>query len=70
MIVLSFFGILQFRRGWREQTVVYLLILYFIGLHSVLAPEPRYRLPLEPFLILYAAGFVLRKDLDKEKKHP
>jgi hypothetical protein len=47
---------------WRSRTStfvpIYLLIVYFTLLHMVTIASLRYRLPLEPFLIVMAAGVV------------
>jgi hypothetical protein len=49
--------------GWREHAViapVVLLAAYLTAVHMVLAASVRYRLPLEPFLIILAATAVSR----------
>jgi 4-amino-4-deoxy-L-arabinose transferase-like glycosyltransferase len=49
--------------GWRERAViapVVLLAAYLTAVHMVLAASVRYRLPLEPFLIILAATAVSR----------
>jgi len=49
--------------GWRDRAViapVVLLAAYLTAVHMVLAASARYRLPLEPFLIILAATTVSR----------
>ena len=49
--------------GWRERAViapVVLLVACLTAVHMVLAASMRYRLPLEPFLIILAATAVAR----------
>jgi 4-amino-4-deoxy-L-arabinose transferase-like glycosyltransferase len=49
--------------GWRDRAViapVVLLAAYLTAVHMVLAASARYRLPLEPFLIILAASAVSR----------
>jgi 4-amino-4-deoxy-L-arabinose transferase-like glycosyltransferase len=47
---------------WRSRTTqfipIYLLVAYFTAIHMVTIASLRYRLPLEPFLIIMAAGIV------------
>ncbi len=40
----------------REHVVVVLLVLYVCAMHSLVFGHPRYRLPLMPFLMIYAAA--------------
>jgi 4-amino-4-deoxy-L-arabinose transferase-like glycosyltransferase len=49
--------------GWRERAVIAPVVLlagYLTAVHMVLAASARYRLPLEPFLIILAATAVSR----------
>jgi 4-amino-4-deoxy-L-arabinose transferase-like glycosyltransferase len=46
-------------RDWRELTVVTLLILQTMSLVILFASMPRYRVPIEPFVLLFA-GYALR----------
>lgn len=60
-------------RFWREQYVatLWIIILYFWGVHSVLYPYPRYMLPLIPFVLILAGMTIMRykdKVLDRIKK--
>ena len=59
--------------GWRERAVIAPVILLVGGLtaaHMVLAASMRYRLPLEPFLIILAATAVARLIRRYEPKPP
>jgi 4-amino-4-deoxy-L-arabinose transferase-like glycosyltransferase len=59
--------------GWRERIViapVVLLAAYLTAVHMVLAASVRYRLPLEPFLIILAATAVSRIMWRLEHKLP
>ncbi len=50
---------LCFRRGDATALVIPLSILYFAGLHTLLFPDdPRYHLPILPFLAISAAGLI------------
>jgi 4-amino-4-deoxy-L-arabinose transferase-like glycosyltransferase len=42
-------------RWWRRYLLFYLLFAYYIGVHMVLIGIIRYRYPMEPFLIIFAA---------------
>ncbi len=46
-------GLFKTRSRWRELIPFYLMITYLTCLHVAMAPEPRYRLPLEPILMLF-----------------
>lgn len=58
LLVLFIFGIVKSRLFWKKHLMVYALIFYFMILHVGTAPEPRYRLPIEPFMILFAVQAV------------
>lgn len=52
---------LCFRRGDATALVIPLTIAYFAALHTLLFPDdPRYHLPMLPFLALSAAGLIVR----------
>ncbi len=50
----SFFGICLLFRKWREYWLLYASILYFFAISLIYYVEPRYRIPAEPFLIIFA----------------
>jgi len=56
--VLFFFiaSIFIFYKMWRELIPIYLLVLYFTAIHILFISSIRYRLPLEPFMILLASA--------------
>ena len=56
LIALSVFGIVQSRRYWKHFALIYLIVGYFALVHTVTVPMPRYRLPVEPFVLLFAAA--------------
>lgn len=62
LLALAFFSL----RFWREQHIasLWIIILYFWGVHSVLYPYPRYMLPLIP-LVLILAGVTIMRYKDK-----
>jgi len=45
-------GIFWYRKKFKELSAIYILILYFTLIHMVVIASLRYRLPLEPFMIL------------------
>jgi len=55
VLLLAAWGAVASRRRWRELLLLYLLFGYYTALHMVLMAITRYRLPLEPFLIVLAA---------------
>lgn len=67
LIALFVFGIVKSRRYWRNFAVPYWIVGYFMLVHVLTAPEPRYRLPIEPFILLLAAHGLERR---KEAVHP
>lgn len=54
--LLALVGALRWRGRWRVFVPIYLLVGYFTFVHVAVIASLRYRLPLEPFLILMAAG--------------
>jgi 4-amino-4-deoxy-L-arabinose transferase-like glycosyltransferase len=52
---LSAAGMFLTRRSWRRLLPLYAVFLYFSLVHLVLVGGPRFRLPADPFLILFAA---------------
>jgi len=45
-----------YRERWRRFMPMYALFAYFTLVHSITIASLRYRLPLEPFLVVFAAG--------------
>ena len=52
---LFFVGMVLLVRHWRNLLPLYLLVFYNIGVHTLTASGIPHRLPLDPFLILFAA---------------
>lgn len=48
-------GVILSRKRWRELFPLYLLIIYITSIHSVTIASIRYRFPMMPFLMLFAA---------------
>ncbi|RLC45637.1 MAG: hypothetical protein DRH70_07130, partial [Candidatus Coatesbacteria bacterium] len=65
-LVLPFFivgFVLSFRRSSglsRQKWVLTTVLLLFVSLHVLTTAEPRYRLPIEPYMIAFASYFVVR----------
>ena len=55
ILPLSFLGIGLLLKYWRELSLVLLLIFYNTGVHTLTASGIPHRLPIDPFLILFAA---------------
>ncbi|MBN1352375.1 glycosyltransferase family 39 protein [candidate division KSB1 bacterium] len=57
LMLLFFFlpGILRTRNRWKEFMLIYLIFLYMTAIHVITLPWPRYRIPLIPFMGLFAA---------------
>ncbi|PKU25282.1 hypothetical protein [Telmatospirillum siberiense] len=55
VLILSIIGIFVNRHIWRKILPIYALIAYFTVIHALTVGSLRYRLPLEPFLIVLAA---------------
>lgn len=58
LLILFANGIIFTKMRWEALLPLYLLIGYFSLLHSLLMPMPRFRLPVEPFVILFAVAGV------------
>jgi hypothetical protein len=56
ILVLGLIAAFSLRKQFWTLLPVYLLFAYFTAVHMVTIASLRYRLPLEPFLILLAAG--------------
>lgn len=55
VLLLAAAGAFAERRRWRDLSLLYLLIAYYTVLHMVFMAITRYRLPIEPFLIILAS---------------
>ncbi|MBI2167216.1 MAG: glycosyltransferase family 39 protein [Candidatus Omnitrophica bacterium] len=55
VIPCSIIGLLLTRGRWREFLPIYLLVAYVTFIHSVTIPGIRYRYPVMPFLMIFAA---------------
>jgi len=55
VLLLAIWGTLVTRRSWPQRLLLHLLFGYYTALHMALMAITRYRLPLEPFLIVLAA---------------
>lgn len=55
ILPLSIFGGLLLLKHWRRMALIYLLIFYNIGIHTLTASGIPHRLPIDPFLILLAS---------------
>jgi hypothetical protein len=56
MLALALVGLVATRRAWRRLLPIYGLITYFTALHTLTIASIRYRLPIEPYLILLASA--------------
>lgn len=52
-------GVVLNRRQWIDWSLLYLVLLYVIGLHAILMSTVRYRYPVLPLLIVLAAAGLL-----------
>lgn len=59
ILLLGLAGILRIRHQWRHLFPVYAYLSTLIGLYSVFVPTIRYRLPIDFFLILFAAYWLV-----------
>ncbi|MDB5864775.1 MAG: hypothetical protein JWO70_2581 [Betaproteobacteria bacterium] len=55
-LVLAIAAAWLYRNRWRRLLPIYALMAYFTFVHVVTISSLRYRLPLEPFLVIFAAG--------------
>lgn len=60
VLVLGLLAVWLYRDRWRWLLPIYALIAYFTLVHMVTIASIRYRLPLEPFLVVFAAGAIAR----------
>jgi len=69
IILFAIVGIVKSFLRWREFMPIGLLLLYVVGIHSIMMTSIRYRQPIMPFLIMFAAfGFLatIRTRVNKE----
>ncbi len=67
LFYLFIFGLLRVARSWSSMplanrgcfAIVSLCFLLYLGEHFILYPERKYRFPLEPFMIIVAASFLV-----------
>jgi len=59
MLVMAVVGVAGTRWTWRRLMPLYVLIAYFTALHTLTIASLRYRLPIEPYLILFASAGVV-----------
>jgi len=56
ILLLALWGAIVTRARWRALLLLYLLFLYYTSLHMVFMAITRYRVPIEPYLIVLAAA--------------
>ena len=59
LLTLSLLGIGYRRRKWREDLLFYLFVFYFTAMAVLFYGQPRFRLPIEPLLIVFASLGIL-----------
>ncbi|HEX2826110.1 MAG TPA: hypothetical protein VHP37_07175 [Burkholderiales bacterium] len=59
-LLLALCAVWLYRREWRRLLPIYALFAYFTLVHTVTIASLRYRLPLEVFLVVFAAGALAR----------
>ena len=55
LLPLSFIGMYLTRTRWNQLNLLYLFVVFFAAGYAFFVPSIRYRLPIEPYLILFAA---------------
>lgn len=60
-LLLALCGVWLYRRDWRRLLPIYALFAYLTLVHVVTIASLRYRLPLEVFLVVFAAGALSRR---------
>jgi len=58
IFILFLFSIILNIKNWRKLSAIYILFIYFTLLHMIVIASIRYRLPLEPFMILLASYII------------
>ncbi|TKJ41595.1 hypothetical protein CEE37_03250 [candidate division LCP-89 bacterium B3_LCP] len=56
----SFLGLALSFKKWRQRSVIYAIILYTVGTHTLTASGIPHRVPTDPYFILLAAFFLVR----------
>lgn len=56
VLLLAAWAVVARRRHWRDLSLVYLLILYYTAVHMIFMSVTRYRMPLEPFMLILAGA--------------
>ncbi|NOZ56781.1 MAG: hypothetical protein GXO73_08360, partial [Calditrichaeota bacterium] len=56
LLLLSLVGVWAVHLAWRQWADVLLTLLYFGGIHAVLLPIPRYRMPIIPLMAMLAVA--------------
>lgn len=56
ILLLALWSAFRSRKRWRDFAPFYLIIGYFTAVHTITMASLRYRLPIEPLLIILAAG--------------
>ena len=63
LLLLAAFGLVETRQNLRQVSPIFLFALGYTAVHMVFVGTIRYRLPLEPFLIIFAAAGLSRLQL-------
>ena len=58
VFILFLAGLVVTRKRWKEFVLIYLLLLYYASLHAVMLVVPRYRIPVIPLMVIFAAAAV------------
>ncbi len=67
LILLACWQVIATRRRWKELIFLYLPIVFFTGLHTVILGSIRYRIPIMPYVMIFSAAG-LSKFLLPEKR--
>lgn len=58
VLILFLAGLIITRKRWKEFVLIDLLLLYYASLHAVMLVVPRYRIPVIPLMVIFAAAAV------------
>ncbi len=58
LLILFLLGLYITRKRWKEFVLIDLLLLYYASLHAVMLVVPRYRIPVIPLMVIFAATAV------------
>jgi len=59
LLIFAVIGFILNRPIWEDLIPVISIVVYIIAMHTLLASIPRYRLPIEPYIVLFAVyGFL------------